>query len=296
MTKIKLLFSLILSISLNFHAQITEQEQIEQTLNHYIDGFYKGDADKLKAVLKPRLYKFGYLKNKNTGDYEYYQHMNFDQAISFAEKMKSEGRSRDENTIRKTEVLDISNHIASAKVTAVWGVDYILLSKDEGKWMIEEVIWEGPYIEKERTLNTTTYYLIRHAEKDRSDANNNDPKLTETGLKRAKKWTKIFENISFDAVYSTNYQRTLETAQPTASAKNLSVIIFSPDTLDMKAFYEDTKGKTILIVGHSNTTPFFANALVGEKVYDTMDDKNNGGLYVVTITKDAKTSALLQMD
>ena len=39
---------------------------------------------------------------------------------------------------------DIMNSIAAAKVTAWWGVDYILLSKQKEQWMIEQVLWEGP--------------------------------------------------------------------------------------------------------------------------------------------------------
>jgi len=45
---------------------------------------------------------------------------------------------------RKVEVLNIGNSIAAAKVTAWWGIDYILLSKQNDVWMIEEVLWEGP--------------------------------------------------------------------------------------------------------------------------------------------------------
>ena len=296
MIKSKLLVGLFLWTSFTFQAQNLEQIAIEHTLNNYIDGFYKGDADKLKAALKPRLYKFGYLKNKDTGDYEYYEHMNFEQAIAFVEKMKTEGRSRDESDIRKSEILDIGQHIASAKVTAVWGVDYLLLSKDGGKWMIEEVIWEGPYLGKERTSNVTTYYLIRHAEKDRSDVNNQNPKLTETGLKRAEHWARIFKDIPLDAIYSTDYKRTQETAEPIASAKDLPVTSYDLNTINLEAFYKLTKGKTVLIVGHSNTTPFFANTLIGKKTYEAMDDNNNGGLYIVTVTTTTRSSILLQID
>ena len=42
---------------------------------------------------------------------------------------------------------------------------------------------------------TTTYYLIRHAEKDRTDSLNRNPNLTEQGLERAKKWANYFKNI-----------------------------------------------------------------------------------------------------
>ncbi|MCB0399814.1 MAG: nuclear transport factor 2 family protein, partial [Winogradskyella sp.] len=63
-----LLIALSLLISINLSAQETsDKEQIETTLNNYIDGFYQGDTLKLKASLKPRLYKFGYWKNKDTG-------------------------------------------------------------------------------------------------------------------------------------------------------------------------------------------------------------------------------------
>ena len=123
---------------------------IEATLNNYIDAFYKGDTTKLKAAIKPRLNKFGYWKNKDSGDYEYYAHMNYESAMDFVQKMKDEGRTRDETKIRSVKVLDIGNHIASAKVIASWGIDYVLLSKDDSKWMIEQVIWEGP-LEKEHT-------------------------------------------------------------------------------------------------------------------------------------------------
>ena len=210
--------------------------------------------------------------------------------------MKAEGRSRDENKIRNAEILDIGNHIASAKITAAWGVDYVLLSKEEGKWMIEQVIWEGPYIKEEQKSAVTTYYLIRHAEKDRSDSSNKNPELTTAGHNRAMKWANSFKDIPLDAIYSTNYNRTLQTAQPTANAKNLDITIYNPGQMDMDQFLKTTQGKQVLIVGHSNTTPYFANSLVGEKTYSNMDDNNNAGLYIVTISQNSKTSVLLQIE
>ena len=146
---------ILLAVLISFYCTVSAQDksdksQIELTLNNYIDAFYKGDTTKLKVAIKPRLNKFGYWKNKESGQYEYYAHMNYDQAMEFVQKMKDEGRTRDETKIRTVKVLDIGNHIASAKVTAVWGIDYVLLSKDDDKWMIEQVIWEGP-LEKEHT-------------------------------------------------------------------------------------------------------------------------------------------------
>jgi hypothetical protein len=34
--------------------------------------------------------------------------------------------------------------IATVKLDAAWGIDYIHLSNNSGKWMIMNVIWEMP--------------------------------------------------------------------------------------------------------------------------------------------------------
>lgn len=132
---------------------------------------------------------------------------------------------------------------------------------------------------------TTTYYLIRHAEKDRSDKTNRDPELTRAGKKRAKRWQKYFKKVDFDAVYSSNYHRTKQTAQPTANKQKIEISIYDPRQLYSEDFQNETKGKTVLVVGHSNTTPSFVNKILGMKKYEDMDDNNNSSLYIVTISK-----------
>mgnify|MGYP003113220355 CR=1 FL=1 len=114
-----LIVALFISLSFSVFPQVNADKfLIETTLNNYIDAFYKGDMTKLKAVIKPRLNKFGYWKNKESGDYEYYGHMSYDPAMKFAQKIESDGSTRDETKIRTVKVLDIGNHIAAAKVIA----------------------------------------------------------------------------------------------------------------------------------------------------------------------------------
>ena len=129
----------------------------------------------------------------------------------------------------------------------------------------------------------TSYYFIRHAEKDRSDSSNKDPHLNETGKIRANHWSSVFNTITFDAIYSTDYNRTRETAEPTALKNKLELQFYSPRDINLEEFLKETKGKTVLIVGHSYTTPFFANDIIGLKKYDQIEDNNNGNLYIVTI-------------
>lgn len=287
---------LLLFTFISFSQDFSDKSQIEVTLNNYIDGFYQGDTLKLKAALKPRLYKFGYLKDKETGDYKFYQELPYKKALALAQQLKDQGRLRTETEMRGVKVLEIANHIAAARVTGAWGIDYILLSKDNDKWMIEQVIWEGPYVKKYKEDATTTYYLIRHSEKDQSDKTNRNPHLTEKGRKRAENWSTILKNVKFDAVYSTDYNRTKETATPTAKANGLELKFYDPRNMDMVKFKKDTKGKTVLIVGHSNTTPMFTNRLLGKKKYEMMNENNNGGLYIVTISNSETSSMVLQVD
>ena len=140
--------------------------------------------------------------------------------------------------------------------------------------------------------NTTTYYLIRHSEKDRTNEMNANPHLNFEGEKRAQKWANYFETIKIDAVYSTKYFRTVETATPTARTKGLKINYYNPRKLNDSIFQIETEGKTVLVVGHSNTTPAFANAILNDDVYENMDDRDNSSLYIVTVSGDQKESKI----
>ncbi len=120
------------------------RQKIERACLDYIEGFYEGDTAKLIRSLKPSLYKFGYWKNKTSGIYEPDELMSYQQAVAYARRVKEKKNFAKETSPKKVEVLDIMNTTAAAKVTAWWGTDYILLSKQNDKWMIEEVLWEGP--------------------------------------------------------------------------------------------------------------------------------------------------------
>ena len=142
----------------------------------------------------------------------------------------------------------------------------------------------------------TTYYFIRHAEKLRVDKTDINPNLNYDGFKRAEAWRDVFSNIPFDAIYSTDYNRTKLTAKPTADSKNLSLLLYNTSDLYSKAFQNNTKGKTVLIVGHSNTTNVFANKVLGVERYDEINDNNNSNLYIVTVIDGKASSSLLKIN
>ena len=142
----------------------------------------------------------------------------------------------------------------------------------------------------------TTYYLIRHAEKERTDPLNRDPHLTTKGKERADNWQNIFKEIPFDIVYSTPYHRTRETAQPTASAQHLTIESYDTRNLYNALFKEKNEGKIVLVVGHSNTTPALANKILGREEYPQIDDLTNGNLYILKVNSQGVTSQLLSIE
>lgn len=129
----------------------------------------------------------------------------------------------------------------------------------------------------------STYYLIRHAEKDRSDPENLDPELSQKGLGRAMHWAEILKDVPVDAVYTTDFQRTSMTAAPISVKQDITVQYYDPETLDIAQFKVDNLGKNVLVVGHSNTTPALANRLIGEERFGPMDDSDNGSLFIVQL-------------
>lgn len=142
----------------------------------------------------------------------------------------------------------------------------------------------------------TTYYFIRHAEKLRIDKTDRNPRLNFDGVKRAEAWKEVFSNIKFDAIYSTDYNRTKLTAKPTADSQNLPILLYNPRNMYSESFQYNTKGKTVLVVGHSNTTNAFANKVLGEEKYAQIDDSNNSNLYIVTVTDGKASSVLLKIN
>ena len=142
----------------------------------------------------------------------------------------------------------------------------------------------------------STYYLIRHAEKDRTNPENIDPELNQDGLGRAIRWAEVFETIDLDVIYSTNYERTSMTAAPTSVKKNIDIKYYTPDEIDIEAFKEENLGKNILIVGHSNTTPDLVNKLLENYKYQDMEDTDNSSLYIVRFIDDEVTDIQLKMN
>ena len=142
----KYFFTLALLCILSNSSRAQDTASIAKSCRLYIEGFYEGDTAKLISCLQPTLYKIGYWKDQKSDEYAFDGQMTYSQAIAYAKKVKASGHFAKPDAPKKVIVLESGNHIAAAKVTAWWGIDYLLLSKQGDRWMIEQVLWEGPLL------------------------------------------------------------------------------------------------------------------------------------------------------
>jgi 2,3-bisphosphoglycerate-dependent phosphoglycerate mutase len=132
---------------------------------------------------------------------------------------------------------------------------------------------------------TTTFYLVRHAEKVTTDPSNKDPLLTENGQKRAIDLAKKLKKKKITAIYSTDFQRTKLTAKPIAKKKKLEVQLYNPKQLKTwtNTLLQESKGGNILIVGHSNTVLETIEALGGKRPFAEITEQDYDYLFTVNI-------------
>jgi phosphohistidine phosphatase SixA len=139
-------------------------------------------------------------------------------------------------------------------------------------------------------LTPTVIYLVRHAEK--ADENPEDPALTEPGQARADLLVHLLAEAELDAVWSTDTRRTRNTAAPVADAKGLSVELYDPRGVAAFAQVLKARGGQHLVVGHSNTTPSFVEALGGDAMSAIVDAEYDR-FYIVTAGPDGHVETVL---
>ncbi|MEC9093726.1 MAG: histidine phosphatase family protein [Planctomycetota bacterium] len=142
----------------------------------------------------------------------------------------------------------------------------------------------------EESEGTTLFWVVRHADRDgKKDA------LTQKGLERAEKLSRLAAPVKVDAVYSTDLNRTRLTAKPTAKEKKKEILIYRKLT---RAWFEAIKKKhrgkgVVLIVGHSNTVVPIVRGLGGKLDYEIGENEFDK-LFVVKVNHEKTTVARVE--
>jgi phosphohistidine phosphatase SixA len=147
-----------------------------------------------------------------------------------------------------------------------------------------------------------TVFLIRHAE--REDEPRPDPPLSKLGAARAEALARLLSTAGVKAIFTSQYARTKQTAEPLATKLGLTVTPFTlktnpanPRQIAEESTAEVTNkilehaGQSVLVIGHSNSIPDVIKMLGGD-VVPTIDEKKFDDLFIVNVYAKGKAKVV----
>lgn len=142
-----------------------------------------------------------------------------------------------------------------------------------------------PQIAPAQQQPATVVMIVRHAERAPGSG---DPPISDVGRTRAAALAEIGRMAGVSAIITTQLQRTRQTAEPLAAALGITIVTvptgadLSKHVSDVAAAVRQQAGKTVLVVGHSNTVPLIVAALGGPRVPDLCEPEYDA-LFTVVI-------------
>lgn len=149
-----------------------------------------------------------------------------------------------------------------------------------------------PAIARQQQQPITTIILVRHAEK--MDDGSKDPHLTAQGHKRARAFARMFSLFTPDAIYSSNYHRTISTAKPLAEQYGMGIQTYDPREQPpfLDQLLRDYQGGTVVVVGHSNSLPAAVNYLLKQDLMEGLPETEYSKVFIVSVMPDGNAKLL----
>ncbi len=131
---------------------------------------------------------------------------------------------------------------------------------------------------------TSKIYIVRHAERLDQSA---DTPLSALGHQRAKDLAERLGKENIDSIFVSKYLRTRQTAQPLADllGKQCTVYELQPMSSVIVNRLNQLKGKSALVVGHSDTILEIAKGLGTKPTLPKIESSDYDNLFFVTIKK-----------
>lgn len=145
--------SLLLGLALLFLAAGTAQAQsaadreaIKQTALDYIEGYYEGNPERMERALHPDLAKRIVRTDPATGKNKI-ENMTAQRLVQITQ-MRQGRPTPKEKQQKDVTILDVFENAATVKVVAADWIDYLHVSKFDGRWVIVNVLWEMKPVKK----------------------------------------------------------------------------------------------------------------------------------------------------
>lgn len=143
------------------------------------------------------------------------------------------------------------------------------------------LIWAGY-----RSATTTTVVLVRHAEKELGSIE--DPPLSSEGEQRAVRLARMLGDGTgpgaIAAILVSDTRRARQTAAPLAERLRIAPTVVPAEQVAgrLAQLLRRHRGRTVLVIGHSNTVPALVERLAGVEVGPIGNDEYDD-VYIVSI-------------
>ena len=128
---------------------------------------------------------------------------------------------------------------------------------------------------------TTEVWVVRHAEKDKTNPEDKDPNLSDEGRIRAGDLATYLKKVKFDAAFSTAYKRTHQTLDSLIVQK---VINYKDPKSLVDSVKKNYLGKTVIIAAHSNTVLEIIEAFGGKRPMEMLTDDDYDYIFRLTVS------------
>jgi putative lumazine-binding protein len=122
---------------------LADHKAVKQAAEDYVRSIYEAKPELLDRSVHPALHKAGFYRPDDSGAYGPRRVMTFEELRALAQRWNDKGQ-RGQDLSYEVEVLDVLNKTASVRLRALWGYDYMLLSKRAERWQIDQIIWQSP--------------------------------------------------------------------------------------------------------------------------------------------------------
>jgi hypothetical protein len=122
-------------------APLLDRQAVRQAALDYVEAIYEVDSTRIVRSVHPELVKHGYYSRNGT-----YRGapMTYDELKQLAATWNRDPQRVHPDSARKhVAVFEVLDKTASAKVVAHWGTDYMHLAKIDGRWQIQQILWQS---------------------------------------------------------------------------------------------------------------------------------------------------------
>jgi putative lumazine-binding protein len=120
-----------------------EKDAVAAAAMDYLVALYEAKPELVARSVHTDLSKRGYFRKKGETTFSSAP-MSYQQLYDLAGTWNKDGKRPVATAPKDVVVYEVLNQTASAKVTALWGIDYMHLAKYEGKWKIVNILWQEP--------------------------------------------------------------------------------------------------------------------------------------------------------